>query len=364
MNNHLNTLEINNYKSIKHLKFNCKRVNVFIGKPNVGKSNILEAISLLGAQYSNSEQGYLKDFLRYQEISNLFYDDDLLHNIQVISDKVIALIRYHANNMNVADLTIGNRDFLEKFLGADNINEHNNRFHKLMNLEKETKVNYCDFLYQSMSPIGVMGHSNAFLSSQSPIRKYSYTEGIMGSNKFPHYLLPPFGDNLFSIVDHNKELRIEIANIFKQYGLNFVGYKKENTFEIEKNIDGYVTKYHYQSIADTFKRLIFYFAAIDSNKGSVLVLEEPEVHSFPPYTKDLSQRIIDSTSNQFFITTHSPYLLNNFVESMDYKEFNLFITYFENYQTKIKKLSQKDLDTVLDFGIDLFYNLDSFTKNE
>ena len=39
-------LEIENYKSIKHLTLNCNKVNVIIGEPNVGKSNILEALDL------------------------------------------------------------------------------------------------------------------------------------------------------------------------------------------------------------------------------------------------------------------------------------------------------------------------------
>ena len=47
----IKTLEIKNFKSIKHLQLDCKRVNLFIGKPNTGKSNILESAGLfsLGA---------------------------------------------------------------------------------------------------------------------------------------------------------------------------------------------------------------------------------------------------------------------------------------------------------------------------
>lgn len=40
--NFLDWVEIKNFKSIKDLRLDCKRVNIFIGKPNVGKSNILE----------------------------------------------------------------------------------------------------------------------------------------------------------------------------------------------------------------------------------------------------------------------------------------------------------------------------------
>ena len=38
----IDNIEIKNFKSIRHQKIEgCKRINVFIGYPNVGKSNIL-----------------------------------------------------------------------------------------------------------------------------------------------------------------------------------------------------------------------------------------------------------------------------------------------------------------------------------
>lgn len=39
-------LSIKNFKSIKELQIPCKKLNVFIGEPNSGKSNIIEALSL------------------------------------------------------------------------------------------------------------------------------------------------------------------------------------------------------------------------------------------------------------------------------------------------------------------------------
>ncbi|MCC6372490.1 MAG: AAA family ATPase, partial [Bacteroidia bacterium] len=48
MKNQINFVEIKNFKTIKHVKFNTKKINLFVGKPNVGKSNLLEALSLLG----------------------------------------------------------------------------------------------------------------------------------------------------------------------------------------------------------------------------------------------------------------------------------------------------------------------------
>ena len=42
----ISNLEIKNYKSINQMELNCSRINVFIGEPNSGKSNILEALDL------------------------------------------------------------------------------------------------------------------------------------------------------------------------------------------------------------------------------------------------------------------------------------------------------------------------------
>ncbi|MCX8000374.1 MAG: AAA family ATPase [Leptospiraceae bacterium] len=43
----LSKIRIQNFKSIQSLTLNPKRVNLFIGKPSSGKSNILEALAFL-----------------------------------------------------------------------------------------------------------------------------------------------------------------------------------------------------------------------------------------------------------------------------------------------------------------------------
>lgn len=62
----LSELSIQNYKSIKKLDLDCKRINLFIGRPNVGKSNILEAISLLS--------GGVGEHIRKEDFRNMFFD--------------------------------------------------------------------------------------------------------------------------------------------------------------------------------------------------------------------------------------------------------------------------------------------------
>jgi len=40
-------LTIKRFKSIRDLSISCKRVNLFIGEPDTGKTNILEALNFL-----------------------------------------------------------------------------------------------------------------------------------------------------------------------------------------------------------------------------------------------------------------------------------------------------------------------------
>ena len=100
-----------------------------------------------------------------------------------------------------------------------------------------------------------------------------------------------------------------------------------------------------------------------SNKDSILLFEEPESHSYPPYIYELANKIIeDENNNQFFITTHSPYLFNTIVERTPKEELSVFIASYENYQTQLQQLTEKDLSELIDYGIDIFFNQKYFAK--
>jgi AAA15 family ATPase/GTPase len=50
----IKNISIKNFKSIKDLEFKAKRINLFIGKPNTGKSNILEALGIFTFEFSTA----------------------------------------------------------------------------------------------------------------------------------------------------------------------------------------------------------------------------------------------------------------------------------------------------------------------
>ncbi|MCU0444043.1 MAG: AAA family ATPase [Microscillaceae bacterium] len=359
MQNALEFLEIENFKSIKLLKMDCRRINVFIGKPNVGKSNILEAISLLGFPYEKNTNKFFSSFVRYEGLKNLFYDSELQNVVKVKTNYLVAFLRYHLNNINAFDILLAkNEEEWDKISKERSIS-----INEIGNLLKEKNF---EGYYLALNHNGyiISAYDDYLKTFMGRVKKYDFNKAYNFENQFPLFLLPPLGDNLFTILYQLKDLAKEVSSFFAEYGLQLVLIANENKLIIQKNLDGFVYQYPYSGIADTLQRIIFYLAAIHSNKDSVLVLEEPEVHSFPPYTKILADKIVQDTDNQYFITTHSPYLLHTIIENTDFADLGIFITYFEDYQTKVRMLNHEEIRDVLDDSIDIFFNLDRFLSNE
>jgi len=89
--NHIRKLAIENFKSIRHVTLECERVNIFLGKPNAGKSNILEAISLLGAG-RGLDSKFMKGFIRYKTLRHCFNDYNVNEAITVSTNEVVATL--------------------------------------------------------------------------------------------------------------------------------------------------------------------------------------------------------------------------------------------------------------------------------
>jgi AAA15 family ATPase/GTPase len=319
----ISEFEISNFKSIKHLKQQCKRINIFVGEPNSGKSNILESLGLLSFAQFSPYGSKLSDFIRYLRITNLFYDDNIEEPI----------------SLHFGDLSL-------------NLQFQNNRFTGNV-LFKQVE---CGNISGDFNKVDVNYSS---LSSTFWIKYYRYSTLPVFDRPESDSLLPPNGRNLVSLLLTNRNLRSLTNAIFSRYGLKLVLKPHENQIEIIKQVEDILISYPFQVVSDTLQRVIFYLSAILSNKDSVLVFEEPESHAFPYYTKYLAEIMaLDKNNNQYFIATHNPYFLEPIVEKTPLQDLNIFITYFENYQTKLRLLDQAELSDLL--NIDIFSNLDKY----
>ncbi len=371
MKNQVDQLRIRHFKSIENLDIHPSRINVFIGEPNVGKSNILEAIGLLGFAYGleGINDDVLKRYVRYEEPSNLFYDDKTETEFEIITNQVMAMgkLFLHQGNPFIFSTFPYTPQFPDIY---DAIKESNNS-NDCINLVSAALDNFsnkkivADFYPLVYSiPASYSTNQNQFLQfrNNSPFKRYDFKKINDISNKFPSFLIPPYGPNLFQIVKRDQDLSLEIKYIFESYGLKFRFDEKKSNFTIvkEKGLSDFTTPY--SSMADTLQRLIFYFAAIDSNANSVLILEEPEVHSFPPYTRNLAERIVNADQNQFFIATHSPYMLEALMEKANEEDLSIWLTYYENHETKVKLIPHQLLRNLQTFNYDIFFNLDQLLE--
>jgi AAA15 family ATPase/GTPase len=347
-NNFLNWVEIKNFKSIKDLRLDCKRVNIFIGKPNVGKSNILEGLGLLGANYSDEK--YLSGALRYEDVRDLFTDYNFDDPVTISTNQLTVTLK-RLERDNPAESSTEDSFMLTKKSSPSD--------HRSFTLRNKGNV--------TISAAGTFNkreqRDDFETYRTSPVKKYDFISLDTFKYTFSQYLLPPHGENLYAVINRYPSLWQGFNKLFQEQNLEFVLLDREQSLTLQKKEGPRVKRYPYFSIADTFRRYIFYVTAIESNKDSVIVFEEPEVHSFPPYTQELAYRMIYDEDNQYFISTHSPYMLHPFIEKMDHKDLNVFITYYKDYQTQVRALTEEELIDILDYSTNVFFNMSRFERD-
>ncbi len=326
-------LKIKNFKSIKHVELDCKKINVFIGEPNGGKSNIVEALSLLSQGVISNDVS--KEAFRYKSLGDLFYDFNINKPIEVSSGPMSCKLKYAIRENGVPE----------------------NQFHfEITRLEKDNEIK---------SSILQIGHDGKVISHgqfiSTHFRFYQYKRL---SNFLPGYmphLSPPYGDNLPSLLLSNEEFRNWVTEFFESKGFTLSLKPVENEINMSKIVNKSIYSYPYQSISETLQRIVFYIMAIKSSKDSVLLFDEPDTNTFPFYTKFLAERIALDESNQFFITTHNPYLLLSMIEKSSLENINVCVVSMKNYETIITPLNKKQISEVLDLNSDIFFNLDKIT---
>ena len=63
-------------------------------------------------------------------------------------------------------------------------------------------------------------------------------------------------------------------------------------------------------------------------------------------------------SNNLFVATHSPYILNAFMEKKDIS-MTLLFTRMSEGQMIVKTATGQDLQDIYDYGVDAFFNIES-----
>ena len=337
MENFIEYVHIQNFKSIVDLRLeNCRRINLFIGYPNVGKSNVLEALGLFSVSFLDRGES-LNKLVRVEDAIELFHSSSGLNECVISTDSQKIELRLSPG------LTVCHSDSkgdIYYYFTNDGVRLSN-------------KANFDDL---------------ANFDDKSNIKRYTFNSHNQWKSDNRKQLLPPFGENIIDVLSHSQDVS-DVLNFIKQEfekgGLQLVLNKKDKSILVQKSMNKEVVLLlPYSSLADTLQRLIFYKAAIASNKNSVLLFEEPEAHAFPPYIQEFTHDIADAKTNQFFIVTHSPFIVNDFLKYEDLrKEVAIYLFDYQNDQTVVKRLTDEDVSEVYEYGVDLFFNIERYLRD-
>ena len=332
-------LSIRNFKSLKELEIDCKRINLLIGEPNTGKSNILELLGLLG--WFNSQNVPLGEYVRFQSVQDLFYGGDF-------KDESVR-VRMDTEAGPGIGLEMGFEDDAFKF------------YFKIYSESGEQSIGT-----RTLDKSGTILDRTGDLSALTFVKSYNFKKQDRFPEEFSSFLMPPHGSNLFAVTSGNEKVKEIVSRFFLDFDLKLILNPHDKTFEFQKqteNKDGdSAFSYPYTLTPDTLQRILFYIIAIESNEGCTLVFEEPESHAFPYYAKYLGEKIAFDERNQYFMATHNPYLLLSILEKAPEDSVSVFIAHSREHQTKVRCLSSEEVSELMDY--DPFFNLHSFVKDE
>lgn len=328
MSGMIERLIISNFKSIRHLDLNCKRINLFIGEPNTGKSNILEVIGFL----TRTPRGDLNDIVRFEMINELFYNQIIIdEEIIIIFDKLKVIGKSSDERLNII------------FTYEDK--------HKL--------TREYDITGRLMSS----GGSGFIINLLKQFKFYNFKQLKDFTGREIGYLSPPYGENLSNIIMSNAEIKQLVTDIISSFGYRLMIELPGKRMLFIKDQGDLFIVFPYSLMSDTIQNLIFHLTAIHSNKDSIIAFNEPEARAFPYYTKQLAEDIaLDDGRNQYFISTHNPYFLISILEKTKDTDIHINVTYNENYETKIKQLSSEQKTDILDNVMDPFFNIRNYIE--
>lgn len=326
---------VSNFKSIRYLEVDgFKKINVFIGMPNAGKSNIIEALSVssLVSRFQFSGKISFKDFVRFSDFSNVFFEGDIVEPITIKIDdndflidfkNEVLTIRAFKENKNISGQGI-KFSFKEDFSDGQNIN---------------------------------------FKGLTSKVKTYHFKSDQKDFNQsFFGFLIFPYGENIGQVISSNPTLRKDVNTLLSDNNLKLLIERSTSELKIFKEYqDGTIFTLPYNLIADTLQRLIFYKAAIMSNENSVLLFEEPEAHCFEPYILEFTNSVkYDKNDNQFFIVTHSDFIIQEFLRDKESRNnTSIYLVNNVDGETKVKQLLKEKNEDVYELGMNPFFNFES-----
>lgn len=413
----LKKIEIKNFKSIKEIDFEVKKygdsyTSFLLGVNEVGKSNILQAISFMNTPKEQLNFSYLhnqkiedqerinfnfylefeKDEAYLNDIRKLYVNGDLLdfeitniykNNFLEKSKNIFDEYYYFDVNINSNVYIKMNsskkieiakdNDVISSFELLDKINFYTYFGSEIANIinNYEPKVSYWkpsdEYLISSSIDLKAFKtniNSNIPLKNIFVLSNYDTQEKI--SAKIDEILLSDKKRSKLQseLTDNTTEY---IKNIWKHSISFLIEISETGNLTIFVKDDGKNNKHERYSMSDRsegFKQFISLILSLSietkkyNQSKRLIIIDEPENHLHPSGIRDLSKELISIGENNYlFVSTHSPYMID-----YKHKERHIIIKK-DAYANTIKKEIRAEIDLRDDevlnqaFGMNVYRDL-------
>jgi predicted ATPase len=332
-------LEIQNFLSIKYLKWEFKKLNIITGDMASGKSLCIKLIQFFEDIIPNLLIAPYENFLTYLNNSKKFYDfliEEKFNSIFIFqasknkklpSFNITYTFSYKEEIFNITITGTNGTDivirslFLEKLLSEwkESIQKNDSDSHGIATPDgfKEKKLSFYNDLLKEFG--GYFPIATTFVPASRAALAFS-------SNHTDHHLreFKELVDFLPRFQSKNQEIQEIIDTILKakmkfEKGALFLESDDGRKVHISKASSGQQEIVYVLWLLDKLGN--FYYSY---GKHHSVFIEEPSAHLFPLEQKQTIELIVkifnylkgNGNPVRFFITTHSPYVLNSLNNSL------------------------------------------------
>ncbi len=318
-------LRIANFKSIDEIEVQLAPLTILLGPPASGKSNILDAIALIGyfnrlllldKEYDSNAANLepLQSISRFSELKQLFKYHDLSKRISIEVDtdsgKRVSLEIWYGQgriNIKVNDVAI---PWDLKTLATGPFQEVRNPLSQVAKGELLIEARLYGY--------DRYGLASSTCTAPTVCGFHLHLKGAQ-SRSVPRNIMSEFGWNANTIIRVSQDVVIQLNEVLREY--------MDEKIEVKVLRSGNVIVFDYDyevnslAVSDSIFRALYYLMAIKSAMNYaklyglegkfILLLEEPEAHVFPYFLDMLADYIAKAKEFLYVvIATHNPMLVS------------------------------------------------------
>ncbi len=369
----MKSIHIKNYKNLRDLKIDSlSKINLIVGENNVGKSTLLEAISIFA---SRGNIGSLSDILDVRgevyDFSSSLEEEKIIEKriisfLSLVSDRDMELFANEGIGIacdHINDSDISNEEVILKLLNSSQANDYFNNRYKQESLFSDfslksdnSKIEYGIYVRNNIKG----NHIDAFYRLGGRIRQIlpdksssTYSYEFVSNNQISRDRNPELFDKI-SLTPLDKEIITALKIIEpKIEGINFLSEELKN---IDRRVPFIVLsssaeRLRLTSMGDGINRVLTIILALLNSKDGFLLIDEFENglhYSVQVKLWEIIYTLSERLNVQVFATTHSKDCIKSFVESD--RGNNGRLIRLENFDGEIISTVFKDKER-LDFAI-------------